>query len=107
MQDKAAGSLKRPTAGNTAPQRGAGKVGHRGRFWPFGAYTGVEIRSFPHSDKILLGVVFTIAADLKLSKSTVGRALADLEKAGLVNRRARWRKKGGRSSNLYWIFDCS
>ncbi len=51
--------------------------------------------------------VGTIAADLKLSKSTVGRALADLEKAGLVKRRARWRKKGGRSSNLYWIFDSS
>jgi predicted transcriptional regulator len=58
-------------------------------------------------DKTCFPAVGTIAADLKLSKSTVGRALADLEKAGLLKRQARWRKKGGRSSNLYQLFDSS
>ena len=47
--------------------------------------------------------VKTIAADLHLSKSTVFRALADLEKAGLLTRKHRHRTSGGLSSNLYRI----
>lgn len=42
-----------------------------------------------------------ISADLKLSRRTVQRALADLEKAGLVARNSRNRDNGGRTSNLY------
>lgn len=45
--------------------------------------------------------VKTIAADLKISKSTVFRALNDLEQAGLIVRIKRWRTSGGRSSTLY------
>ncbi len=43
----------------------------------------------------------TIAADLKLSRSTVKRALRDLTQAGQVEKQARYRKNGSRSSNLY------
>lgn len=45
--------------------------------------------------------VRTIAADLHLSKSTVFRALNDLEAVGLIEREERWRTSGGRSSTLY------
>lgn len=45
--------------------------------------------------------VRTIAKELHISKSTVFRALNDLENAGLVERSARWRNSGGRSSTLY------
>lgn len=45
----------------------------------------------------------TIAADLHISKSTVFRALADLEGAGLLIRQHRHRTSGGLSSNLYRI----
>lgn len=42
-----------------------------------------------------------IAEDLHLSKSTVFRALNDLETAGLISREKRFRTSGGRSSTLY------
>lgn len=42
-----------------------------------------------------------IAEDLHLSKSTVFRALNDLETAGLITREKRFRTSGGRSSTLY------
>ena len=45
----------------------------------------------------------TIARDLKLSRSTVKRAIADLEKAGRLSREQRWRENGGKSSNLYHV----
>lgn len=45
----------------------------------------------------------TIARELKLSRSTVKRAIADLEKAGRLSREQRWRESGGKSSNLYFI----
>ena len=45
----------------------------------------------------------TIAADLKLSPSTVRRALRELRKAGLVETEQRYREKGGKSSLLYKI----
>ena len=43
----------------------------------------------------------TIASDLKLSQSTVRRALRDLRKEGLVETEQRYRTKGGKSSLLY------
>lgn len=49
----------------------------------------------------------TIATDLSFSKRTVERALADLERAGFVKRMARWRARGGQSSNLYVLSDTS
>ncbi len=42
-----------------------------------------------------------VSDELKLSKSTVFRALNDLENAGLIERFPRFRDSGGRSSNLY------
>ena len=43
----------------------------------------------------------TIAADLKLSPSTVRRGIRDLRKAGLLETEQRYRKKGGKSSLLF------
>lgn len=44
--------------------------------------------------------VNTIAADLGLSRSTVKRALHDLEHAGLVAKRRRYRENGSYTSNM-------
>ena len=43
----------------------------------------------------------TIARELKLSQSTVRRALRDLRKEGLLETEQRYREKGGKSSLLY------
>lgn len=43
--------------------------------------------------------VNTIAADLQLSRSTVKRALHDLERVGFVEKKARYRENGSHSSN--------
>lgn len=45
----------------------------------------------------------TISADLKLSPSTVRRALRDLRKAGLLETEQRYREKGGKSSLLFTL----
>ena len=45
----------------------------------------------------------TIASELKLSQSTVRRALRDLRKAGLLETEQRYRERGGTSSLLYKI----
>lgn len=45
----------------------------------------------------------TIATDLKISQSTVRRALRDLRGAGLLVTEQRYREKGGKSSLLYKI----
>ena len=45
----------------------------------------------------------TIASDLKLSQSTVRRALQDLRKSGLLKTQQRNREKGGKSSLLYTL----
>ncbi|EGD45810.1 hypothetical protein Cpap_0178 [Ruminiclostridium papyrosolvens DSM 2782] len=45
----------------------------------------------------------TISKELKLSRSTVKRAIADLEKSGRLKKEKRWRENGGRSSNMYYI----
>ena len=45
----------------------------------------------------------TIAKDMNLSRSTVKRALHDLEKAGYLVREPRYRANGSRSSNLYTL----
>ena len=43
----------------------------------------------------------TIARELKLSESTVRRALSDLRKARLIETEQRYREKGGTSTLLY------
>ncbi|KTE92481.1 transcriptional regulator [Desulfitobacterium hafniense] len=45
----------------------------------------------------------TIAKELKLSRSTVKRAISDLEKSGRLRKEHRWRENGGKSSNLYYL----
>lgn len=45
----------------------------------------------------------TIARELKLSRSTVKRAIADLEKSGYLRKEQRWRENGGKSSNMFYL----
>lgn len=45
----------------------------------------------------------TIAADLRLSRSTVKRTIADLEKAGYLQKDHRFRENGSYTSNLYTV----
>ena len=45
----------------------------------------------------------TIARELKLSRSTVKRALDDLEKSGYLRKELRWRENGGKSSNMFYL----
>lgn len=45
----------------------------------------------------------TIAKELKLSRSTVKRAIADLEKSDRLRKEQRWRENGGKSSNFYYL----
>lgn len=45
----------------------------------------------------------TIAGDLKLSRSTVKRAITDLERSGYLERTHRFRENGSYTSNLYKI----
>lgn len=45
----------------------------------------------------------TIAADMNLSRSTVKRALTDLEKSGYMKKLPRYRDNGSSTSNLYSI----
>ena len=45
----------------------------------------------------------TIARELKLSRSTVKRAITDLERSGFLYKEQRWRENGGKSSNMYYV----
>lgn len=45
----------------------------------------------------------TIARKLKLSRSTVKRAIVDLEKNGYLTKEQRWRESGGKSSNMFYL----
>jgi len=45
----------------------------------------------------------TIAQETSLSRSTVKRAIADLERAGFLTKEQRWRENGGKSSLLYTL----
>lgn len=45
----------------------------------------------------------TIASHLGLSRSTVKRAIRDLEQKGLVRRNPRYRTNGSHTSNLYTV----
>ena len=47
--------------------------------------------------------ISTIAQDLKMSRSTVKRALSDLEKAHYIRHERRYRQSGGNSTNLYFV----
>lgn len=47
--------------------------------------------------------VRTIGRELGLSRSTVKRALKDLEQAGRLTRELRYRDNGGSSSNMFYV----
>ncbi len=47
--------------------------------------------------------IATICRELKLSRSTVKRAIADLVQQGFIRKGDRYRPNGGRSSNLYFL----
>lgn len=47
--------------------------------------------------------ISTIAKELKLSRSTVKRAIADLENSGRLRKEQRWRENGGNSSCMYYV----
>ena len=63
------------------------------------------LRNRANKDKSCFPAIGTIAGDLSLSPRTVYRALNDLEQAGFIRREARWRRKGGQSSNLFYMLD--
>lgn len=80
-----------------------------------GYFTSIYAEDLPHRAKAVymylydradkkgqcFPAILTIARDLRLSRSTVKRAINDLEKAGRLSREQRWREGGGKSSNLY------
>lgn len=45
----------------------------------------------------------TIAGDLSLSRSTVKRAVQDLEQAGLIRKEPHFRENGSAASNRYYL----
>ena len=47
----------------------------------------------------------TIAADLSLSRSTVKRAIKDLEKAALIRKEPHYRENGSATSNRYYLLE--
>lgn len=47
----------------------------------------------------------TISRDLSLSRSTVKRAIQDLEDADLVRKEAHYRQNGSATSNRYYLID--
>ncbi|WP_286152910.1 helix-turn-helix domain-containing protein [Sporofaciens musculi] len=46
----------------------------------------------------------TIARELRMSRSTVKRALTDLIEEGYLKKEFRYRENGGHTSNLYTLF---
>ncbi len=56
-----------------------------------------------NKDGACFPAINTIAQDLKISKSTVKRALSDLERDGYIRHERRYRKAGGNSSNIYYV----
>lgn len=66
-------------------------------------YFYLEDRCYTKSE--CFPAIGTICTSLNLSRSTVKRALADLEKAGLIARERRFRDDGGCTSNNYVLAD--
>ena len=65
---------------------------------------GIYVSERPdRQERNLLAAIGTIARDLGLSRSTVKRALKDLEEKGYLKREIRHRENGGFTSNRYTI----
>ena len=56
-----------------------------------------------NKDNVTWPGINTIARDLSLSRTTVKRAIQDLETAGLVRKEARYRANGSATSNRYYL----
>lgn len=54
-------------------------------------------------DGVCWPAVSTMSRELSLSRSTIQRALRELERTGWLNKEPRWRENGSSSSNLYRI----
>ena len=61
------------------------------------------LRDRADKDRKCYPAIGTIAGELKLSRSTIKRAIADLEKTGQLCKEQRWRENGGKSSNMYYV----
>ena len=56
-----------------------------------------------NKDGICWPAIPTIAEDIKMSRSTVKRAIADLKKAGVIKTEQRYRTRGGKSSLAFLL----
>lgn len=54
-------------------------------------------------DNVTWPCINTIARDLSLSRTTVKRAIQDLEASGLVRKEAHYRANGSATSNRYYL----
>jgi DNA-binding MarR family transcriptional regulator len=61
------------------------------------------LKTRTNKDNKCFPAIGTIAKDLKLSRSTVTRAIDDLEKSGFLTKDQRWRENGGKSSLMFYI----
>lgn len=61
------------------------------------------LKNRANKDNLCFPAIGTIAKELKLSRSTIIRAIGDLEKAGFLIKEQRWRENGGKSSLLYYV----
>lgn len=61
------------------------------------------LKSRANKDGICWPGIRTIAAELCLSRSTVQRALRELEHTGWIAKKTRWRENGSNSSNVYQV----
>jgi len=56
---------------------------------------GVDGKCYP--------AIGTIERELKLSRSTVKRAITDLISGGYIHKEQRWRENGGKSSLMFYV----
>ena len=56
-----------------------------------------------NKDGVCWPAIPTIAEDIKMSRSTVKRAIADLKKAGVIKTEQRYRTRGGKSSLTFLL----
>ena len=61
------------------------------------------LKNRSNGDGTCYPAIATIARELHLSRSTVKRALADLENGGYIRRSPRLRSNGAKSSNNYTL----
>lgn len=56
-----------------------------------------------NADGTCFPAIDTIAHDLKISRSTVKRAIDDLSEVNLIKKEERNRENGGKTSNRYYL----